>query len=650
MDARTRRVFLAQAGALAAVPLLPRVAWAAPPDVPVVGAPPLTNEQYLALADRIMWRLNHTWVRHRASYSAGSLNVGVIYNAALLTVHATAAEAGHVGRARNDARARLLVDRLCGAPPFFVGPRGKRGKMYHSPGWVADLDTFDSPQDKSVDPKVAEGLAAAWRAREVLQLTPAQLDRLTHCVNVVARDRFFRYPAVRLNQINWPAELYANAALLTGDPELLRRDYRRHLRRFVKGVRHPLTKFGTTNLGRGYQFHYLPHYPGADPSNLDSAEYGNMTLHALHAYDTALEAGMEPLPAADVAVLKHWVERALFGYWMHSGMLNWDTGLGLARWMKAKTWAYAQQGLLTIATSRHFLREPEYGPWAKHLFDRGLALYERMLIDGDTRDYPSAHLYGTTTVHQSTGDERVFSARMAANAARAVTLGLGTMEAPEPPPFYAFDPDTRRLAVSTPRYGTAIVPENRGAFPYGGGEPARLLNANGLPVGGIGGRGVAAFGLVVRGPHGRMATQQSGASLKLDRAPRGVFRELRATATTTGKDASITAHHRFTERFFETTWTIHRHARVSVEAQFPTWRGAVIEAFHADGTVTRLGASPIRLDDVERFELGGYSVTVDGTSARAVGVAKQSTAPQPGPTLVVRVGDATTVRARVTVR
>src|SRR3954470_12961946 len=149
MDARTRRVFLAQAGALAAVPLLPRVAFAAPPDVPVVSAPPLTDEQYLALADRIMRRIDHTWVRHKASYSAGSLNVGVIYNAALLTVHATAAQAGHVGgRARNDARARALVERLIDSPPFFVGPRGRRGKMYHSPGWLSDLDTLRSPQDK----------------------------------------------------------------------------------------------------------------------------------------------------------------------------------------------------------------------------------------------------------------------------------------------------------------------------------------------------------------------------------------------------------------------------------------------------------------------------------------------------------------------
>src|SRR3954454_8093810 len=311
MDARTRRVFLAQAGAVALTPMLTKVAWAAPVAAPAVGDPPLTDAQYLALADRIMQRLNHTWVRSRSSYSAGSLNIGVIYNAALLTVHATAAGAGHTGRSRNDERARLLVDQLTSAPPFFVGGRGNRGKMYHSPGWLSDLDTFNSPQDKSVDPKVAEGLAAAWRAREVLQRTPQQVERLAHCVNVVARDRFFRYPQVRLNQSNWPAELYSNAALLTGDPELLRTDYRKHLRRFVEGVRHPLTKGGTTNLGRGYEFRYLPHFPADDPTNSDSAEYGNRTLHALHAYDAALAAGMAPLPAGDVAILKRWVERVL---------------------------------------------------------------------------------------------------------------------------------------------------------------------------------------------------------------------------------------------------------------------------------------------------------------------------------------------------
>jgi hypothetical protein len=57
----------------------------------------------------------------------------------------------------------------------------------------------------------------------------------------------------------------------------------------------------------------------------------------------------------------------------------------------------------------------------------------------------------------------LFGARMAANAARAIDLGLGEREALEPPPFYAYDPDIGRLAVSTPSYSTAVLAANHGA-------------------------------------------------------------------------------------------------------------------------------------------------------------------------------------------
>ena len=306
-------------------------------------------------------------------------------------------------------------------------------------------------------------------------------------------------------------------------------------------------------------------------------------------------------------------------------MLNWDTGLGLARWMKAKTWAYAQQGLLTIAASRHFLSDPEYGPWAKHLFDRGLALYER---DADRRRHARATRRATSTGRPPSTSRPATSAcsargwrptRRARSRSASGRCGRRSRRRST-----RSTRDTRRLAVSTPRYGTAIVPDNRGAFPYGGGEPARLFDAAGRPVGGIGGRGLAAFGLVVRGPHGRMATQgPAGRCRARPRAARRRSTSCGRTATTSGKDASITAHHRFTERFIETTWTIHRHAKVTVEAQFPTWRGAVIEAVHADGHVTRLGASPLALDDVDALRarrlLGRRSTA---RSARAVGVAQ----------------------------
>ena len=640
----TRRTFLAAAAVAAANPQLtfaPR-----PPDVPVVTKSPLTNREYLLLADRIMDRLNHTWVRHKQAYSAGSLEVGTIYNAAILTVHATAAELGHTGRSRNDARARALVQQLIEKPVFFTGTRGNRGKMFHSPGWLADLDREHASQDKSIDPKVAEGLTAAWRAREVLQLAPETVERLAFCVDRVARDSFFRYPNVRLNQINWNAELYLAAATLTGDLELLRRDYRRQLRRFIRSKR---------NLGPSYRFNYLPHFPDDDPTNIDSAEYANITLHALSAYEPALAAGMTPLPANEVAHLKAWVRRALFGYWLHSGMLNWDTGLGVARWMKSKTWAYALQGLLTIASTPRFHEDPRYGGWAKHIFDRSLALYETTLIDGDTRVMPSPHLYGATTKHQATGDQRVFSARMAANAARAITLGLGGMPAPEPPPFFAYDSDIGRLAISTPRYGTAIVASNRGAFPYGGLEPARLLTGAGDPIN-LGGRGPAAFWLVVRGPAGRFATQTAdkGEIRLVDPRRPGPFDDLRATTRIANQDVTITATHRFTATTIETAWQLTRKHAITVDAQFPTARGTPIGAVYADGRVVQLrpGEAGLKLDGVVRLDCGAYSVTIaGGASARALRTSPQATNPRPGPTLAVRLPrTATRVSARISVR
>ena len=109
------------------------------------------------------------------------------------------------------------------------------------PGWVGDLGTFDSPMDKAIDPKVAEGLTAAWRARAVLGLGPELEARIAAAVDAVARGPFFRYPYVRLNQINWNAELYAHAATLTGNRRAAAcDDYRRHVRRFVAGARRPL--------------------------------------------------------------------------------------------------------------------------------------------------------------------------------------------------------------------------------------------------------------------------------------------------------------------------------------------------------------------------------------------------------------------------
>src|SRR4051794_32448050 len=433
-----RRLISSAAQAYAAATVLPRAAGAQTIKVdpwPTLHLPDgaLRDEHYFAVADEVVQRLNRTWNETELVYSGGGRVIDVIYNAAMLVIHAVAAERGYSGPSRNDERARALAPRLCDSPPYFAGRTLPHpDTMFHTPGWLGDLDTFDSPMDKAIDPKVAEALTAAWRARGVLGLEPALAERIAGCVDAVARGPFFRFPSVRLNQINWNAELYACAATVTGSPELLRSDYRRHMRRFVAGARHPLHEGDATNLSPSYRFQYQTGWQGSK-MNVDSAEYANITLHFIAWYEQALRAGMKPLADADMAILRAWTARVQFGYWTHAGMLSWDSGLGFKRWMKAKTWAYALQGPLAIACSPRFQLDHRQGPWAKYVFDRGMEQFAALCRDLAPRHLPSGHLYGVDREYQGTGSRRLYVARMGAHAMRAVALGLGGMDASPPP-------------------------------------------------------------------------------------------------------------------------------------------------------------------------------------------------------------------------
>jgi hypothetical protein len=258
------------------------------------------------------------------------------------------------------------------------------------------------------------------------------------------------------------------------------------------------------------------------------------------------------------------------------------------------------------------------------------------------------------------------------------------MAAAAPPPFYAFDADVGRLAISTPRYGTAVVVVNRGAFPYGGIELARLHDRDGDPVGGIGGRPPAAFGVVVRDARGRRVLA-SGAGMHHPqrrpplavRSPRGPvaragalpadppagpFGTLEAVGRRWSRELLVTTRHRFTARAIEETWTVRRRSgrrRYSVAVQFPSWGPqASVEAELHDGTVVPVGR--VRLAAVRRFRVrsagGGYRVTplgADRGTARAIPVAPQRSAPSPGPTLQITVRHAArfrraVLRARIT--
>jgi len=195
-----------------------------------------------------------------------------------------------------------------------------------------------------------------------------------------------------------------------------------------------------------------------------------------------------------------------------------------------------------------------------------------------------------------------------------------------------------------------------------------------VPVGGVGGRPPAAFGVVLRRPGRRrvLATQGAprDARLQLQRSPHGrvartrklpaspdagPFSGLVAAGEAAGGGGAVAVRHRFTTDFIESAWTITRgRRRLHAEALFPSWGGteASVAAVLADGSRVDLArAGGVPADGVSYFHLagprGGYVLVLEGGGrATARRVARQPSAPRPGPTLAVAM-PARVLRARI---
>ncbi|HTE62616.1 MAG TPA: hypothetical protein VK631_19825 [Solirubrobacteraceae bacterium] len=632
--------------------MLSLLAWAAPAAAASAQTPALRDADYLASADGVLLGLGAQWDPVQGVYMSRHKGAAARTNANLLLVHATAALHGHAGPSRQDERARILVARMTAAPMF----RYRAGRTWSSRSacWMKQLTRFGRDH-VSVDSQVAEALAAAWRARRQLGLTAAEAARAAYVVDRCAHHPAWRFPHLLKNQFNWSAQLYAAAADVTGRSDLLRRDYRRHLVRFAAAITRPRRGMRSANLGTGFGFHYNPELPATTPGNFDTPEYALIVASALQYYPRALRAGMRPLAARELGLLRRWVTRLLTGSWTHAGYLNWDTGHGPRRWHSAQYWAFAQQGLLAIAAAPQFWARPEYGRWAKALLDRGLLLYGRW---GEETGGMAPQLpFDVFSDHR---DQDLYATRIAANAMRAIALGLGDAPAAEPPPLYSFDRETGRLAVTTPSYSTAIVPDNRGAFAYGGIELARLFDGRQRVAATTGGTPPNAFGVVIRDAAGRtlLASQDGaarGARLHVvgARPPAGSFRELSAGGRVAAGALRIATTHRFRARDIDVRWDIRCDGRCgAIEVHLPTWGAdAVIDVHARDGTHAPL-AGAVPLAGVDRVELGaeaGYAVTPlvrpPGAVLFPVATAPQPTDPNPGPTLAIRLVAGPHVRA-----
>ncbi len=640
----------------------------------------LDEAGYWKLADATQQRLDPIWDEHAGMYRPGGSGTDPAVNAGLLLTHAVAAQRGHEGPARNDHRARLIAARLTRrGGPFADNGQAAPGAQRHTPGWTNSMDSARASQHLVFDAEVVDGLVAAWRARRELDLPASTVAAIEDRIGRTVAGKFWRYPAIRLNQINWYGLMYAASATVNGRDTLLRHDLALQIRRFVRGIGGRGHAAG--NLGPGARFHYLPQQSETAPMNVDSAEYANIVISVTRFLDQGRAAGMR-IPAADLARMRVWARRVIAGYWTHAGYLNWDTGFGFERWHQAKKLGLSAQALIGLAASDSLGLEPHWRAWAKDIFDNGLRFYERQ--SERAGGVPPALFFGVHKVPQTPASARLGAARMESNAARAIAAGLGRARSSTPPSLYAYDPDTGRLAVTTRAYNTAVMTVSQGAFPYGGLELARLYDGAQEVAGNVGGLPPASFGLVVDDLRGRrlLATQhprhlsERTPPLRLTHAPSGVgasasdstagrayagpFHALTATGTTAAGSLSARVTHRFTGTSVTTAWRLRGgRSGVTARVMFPTYGpGSRVEAVLRTGRLVTIGAAPVALARVHHFLLhsarSGYEVVPvghpRGAVASSVQVASQSAAPRAGRSLVIRVARGRIAGARFAAR
>ena len=627
------------------------------------------DADYWAFCDRTQGLVEDLWSEGERAYRGGE-GGDTSYNASMLFTHAAAARMGHQGACRNDHRARQLAWRLCQSPPYRLTLAVASLDQTHRFGWGSSLNSVGG-QHVVIDTAVVRGLAEAWYARRALNLPDATVGLIEDRIRRNATSQFYLYPALRLNQINWPVEIYVHATRVTGASVLVQRDLRAQFDRFAHALRNPAPGMRIANLGPGYRWHYLPNRSADSPINVDSAEYANIVCGSLAFYDEALRMNMTPLPANHVQLLRAWAERVLCGYWTHGGYLNWDTGHGFGRWHQGKKHGLCQAALLAIALTPRFRFTAQQSAWAKYFFDRSLEFFDAVSHDGTLLPPPVS--FGVTKTPGSVGDARLWASRVMAHSARAAESRLGTQHSEVPPPLYAFDPDIGRLAVTTPTYNTAIIVVNQRAFPYGGIELARLYDGDQHVAANIGGVGPAAFGVTVRdhargtvtySQHGRRHASLAQPPLLLTRAPRGAvahpvaypdrpyagpFGVIDAVGHTTSAAYTIRSRHRFRGDYIEVRWDLlprRRRGACTVEVAFPSWgAGATVVAHTASGADVPLGARAISLAGVRRLAIHSAAASYDvelrgsghGLTARLVQTPPQPSNPRGGPTLLIRL-------------
>lgn len=591
---------------------------------PARAAKPWDQAALWNFVDRRQDQIEARWRPAQNTYVPVGNDDDVRLDANMLAVHAAAARENHQGSSRKDARVVELADVLTRAPAFLSPPATRGGGQGHVPGWSSSTSSSGA-QHVAIDPQVASSLAAAWEVRDVVGMSPELADRIVRSIRSVADSGFFRFPAMLLNQFNWQSDMAMAAFKVTADPAYLE-GYRQQLARFVQGTRTPLTAGRTTFLNGGLGLIYSPRAAGSlGPALLSTSEYENLIYSGLRHYDQAVAAGMAPLSPDDEARLKLWGQRVLYGDWTHAGTLNWDTSLGTRRWHLSRYWAFALQGVETLATNARLSGSAPQAAWATWIAQRALETYD-ILASRQKTGMLESGLWGVVGRDTSAEADPTFTAaRFASHAARLAQLGFGNRRDVLPPAWFAWDPDAGRLAVSTKRYSTGILLRHP-TDDIGGIELSRLFGAAGDPASGTGGSARSAFGLDLAvggrvvldsepGRHlGLAGTQTLKVAINGGRPLRGAFDSgLRAVGTTTSRAGAIRVDQRFDETGINVRRTVRSASDATATVRLPAWgQNATVVVVRADGTTERLRSKPVDAKGARgllvRAKRGGYRV------------------------------------------
>jgi hypothetical protein len=607
-----------------------------------------------------------TWDPDRGAYvTAGTRRARV--NAEMLLVHAYAALAGRSavgGESSHPVRVEVLVRLVTGpmfkarlTPEEAATPQPLQSVTIHAPGFSDPAGTVTS-MHQSLDAVAMRALAVAWRARDIVGLSQEARDLIVSRVTAVARSKFWRSPSRLLNQINWNADVYAAYETVTGDPSLLRLDYRRQLIWFTDHAAKAAYPGGVPNLGSGKAFHYLPRRPADNAVNRsDTVEYANIVFGALAYLDRARTLGMGVLPKTSRKVLRQWARRITWGDWTSSGYPNWDSGRGVNRLHLTQYWLLALRGYAagTEGSSDQGLL-PDQVATTRFLARRAVATYQARAAAANSVVLP-ATAFGfdggplvTDTFDGATGTAR-FAATLAELADRGLATPKGADGSAKPlPAAWSNDADIGRTAVTTSRFSTAFL-RPWAPLRVGGLEPARLLDSRGRALTAVGGSRDGTLGLRVlargleiletqRGTAQPSQSDVTPAKPKLDDARR-MTAPLVLNGTDSARDLRVDVAHRISNTTLKTTYRIRNDRKGALvgELRVPTYGG------EGASTLTvgqQIGPAALQKRVVVGTPSGGrfilrFADLPVGSTSSVVQPPAQRGNPLPGPELVVRI-------------